>query len=165
MFWPSASKFFQNFQSRGVLTSYCHSVSTLLLPKFHSWDLMSKKCAYFKPKFDFHQLCRLCRPCNRQCTCKICASWPETYWAKWAYINLLEKRSKAAKQGKHCLPPLPKCRPLRQATVRSATTLGLPSLTLPAKHPGLSVISGWIPSWPYVLGHRYLQEWPQQHSG
>ena len=55
---------------------------------------MSKNCTHFKPKFDNHLLCCICRTCNKQHTCNICASWPEAYWS---HVSQLEKRSRAAK--------------------------------------------------------------------
>ena len=58
----------QNFsKSFGVLTCCILSIFILhhsLLLNSLSWDSMSKRCAIFKPKFDTHDICHICRPCN-----------------------------------------------------------------------------------------------------
>ena len=55
---------------------------------------MSTNYAHFKPKFDLHTLCHICRSCNCHHTCHICQAWPEIYWL---HIKRLEDKSKANK--------------------------------------------------------------------
>ena len=53
---------------------------------------MSKSCTNFKPKFDDHNLCHICRTYRRQNTCHVCSIWSNT-----AHIKSLEKKLRAAK--------------------------------------------------------------------
>ena len=94
----SADKFFQNFQNIGVLTLFCYYIAFILVLviKIHLLVDICPRSAHFKPKFDLHIICRLCRSCSRQWPCDICKFWPETYWQ---HIYSLEKS--AISMGSH----------------------------------------------------------------